>query len=144
LVTKHEIERIFSQYYVVDPPKNVLVLDKPAVAFKGQSLQFYKGMQPKWRGDVIILTPSADDVTVIHETLHAQYSASEMFAYPGGRLLAIKYRMSNVFKKALRPRRKVKYKECYGCDLCRDMASQLKIYMPIGANPKHYKLVKNG
>ena len=146
MIGLNELEKIFSRYYVVDPPKNVLVLDKPTVSLHGETIVAYRGLQPKWRGDVIIITPQGDEETVIHETLHAQFLAGEPLAHLGGKFLIIKHRLiekggrfANFFKIRHRGRT-VEYQQCNGCSLCGDL-TQLKLYAPQGAKPRHYKLV---
>lgn len=141
-----DLESIFSKYYVVDPPKNVLVLDKPTVSLHGETIVAYRGLQPKWRGDVIIITPQGDEETVIHETLHAQFLVGEPLAHIGGKLLVVKHRLldrggilSNIFNLKHRGRM-VQYQQCFGCSLCNDLTG-LKLYAPNDANPRHYKLV---
>lgn len=153
MINKQTIEQVFAKYYVIDPPKNILVLDKPAVAMHGQTLVMYKGLQPKWRGDVIILTPQGDDETLIHETLHAQYFSKEPITNVAGKILIMKYRASNRIRQLFtRPKRflnirlkrdrNVNYQLCSGCFLCSDL-TQLKMYAPKGANPMHYMLVSD-
>jgi len=149
-INKEMLESIFAKYYIIDPPKNVLVLDRPAATINrqgfGYSAQFYKGLQPKWRGDLIIVTPQGDDETVIHETLHAQFCAEEPLANVGGKVLILKHRIlerGGIVSKILKVRvkeRTVNYQLCHGCSLCRDL-SQLKLYTPVGAQPTHYVLV---
>lgn len=153
MITKQTIEDVFAKYYVIDPPKNILVLDKPAVSMHGQTLVMYRGLQPKWRGDVIILTPQGDDETLIHETLHAQYFTNEPLTNVAGKILVVKYRISKRFKRffirhkkrfSVRTRRgrTVNYQLCSGCFLCNDL-TQLKMYAPQGANPMHYVLMSD-
>ena len=141
MIDRETIESVFSTYYVVDPPKNVVVLDKPVVSVdhSGQVATFFKGLQPKWRDDVIILSPQGDDETLVHEQIHAQYRAREFGANALGKLFIVKYRML----KQLRQQRKirdVRYQRCNGCVLCDDL-SQLLLVTPPGSNAKHYKLV---
>ena len=156
MISKQTIEDVFAKYYVIDPPKNILVLDKPAVSMHGQTLVMYRGLQPKWRGDVIILTPQGNDETLIHETLHAQHFSSEPLANVGGKILVVKYRIlsrrskrweksffrlsKSRFLSLLFKDRTVNYQLCSGCFLCSDL-TQLKMYAPKGANPMHYMLV---
>lgn len=146
MIGKEDLERIFSRYYVVDPPKNVLVLDKPTVSLHGETIVAYRGLQPKWRGDVIIITPQGDEETVIHETLHAQFLVGEPLAHFGGKALVVKHRflergglLADLFRVRHRGR-SVQYQRCFGCSLCRDL-TQLKLYSPKDSDPRHYRLV---
>lgn len=151
MISKQTIEDVFAKYYVIDPPKNIIVLDKQAVSMQGQTLVMYRGLQPKWRGDVIILTPQGDDETLIHETLHAQFFTNEPITNVGGKILVVKYRLSKQFKRffvrqkrrlnlKLRKDRTVNYQLCPGCYLCSDL-TQLKVFSPKGAKPIHYLLM---
>lgn len=148
MIDKKSIEKIFSRYYVVDPPKHVIVLDKPAVSLHGETMVAYRGLQPKWRGDVVIITPQGDEETILHETLHAQFLAGEPLAHIGGKILVVKHRLlerssflSNIFQIRHRGRN-VNYQQCSSCSLCDDL-TQLRLYTPQGARPKHYVLNDN-
>lgn len=141
MIDRETIEKVFSTYYIVDPPKNVVVLDKPVVAVdhNGQVTTFFKGLQPKWRDDVIIVSPQGDDETLVHEQIHAQYRAREFGANALGKLFVIKYRMLQKLQRQ-RKIRDVRYKLCNGCAMCDDL-TQLLLVTPPSSRSKHYKLV---
>ena len=122
------------------------MLDRPTVGFSGNNLAFYKGLQPKWRRDVIVVTPQGDEETVLHETLHANYGAPEPVAAWGGKILVIKSKLLNMFPTvkdlflAFRGR-DVHYQRCYGCQLCNNLQDMF-IHAPPGAKPEHYVRVR--
>jgi hypothetical protein len=141
ILDKSTIEKVFSNYYVIDPPKNVIILDRPAVSvdFDRQTMIFFKGLQPKWRDDVIILTPQGDDETLVHEALHAQYRVGEPGANFFGKLLVKKYRLTERLP-SFRRMREVKYRECNDCELCINL-QELLLTTPPNSDAKHYVLV---
>lgn len=146
MVTKEEFESILSKYYVIDPPSHLLMLERPAVGFSN-GLSFYKGLQPKWRGDIVIITPQGDDETAIHETIHANFGIGELFTNPAAKILVVKHRMIErlpILKNLhLRFRnRKIHYELCGGCMLCQDL-EELLIRAPPRAKPRHYILAKS-
>jgi len=146
MLTKTQVENVLNKYYVIEPPKHLLMFDRPAVGFYGDHIAFYKGLQPKWRGDVIIITPQGDDETVIHETLHANYGASEPVANWGGKILVIKSRILDMFPNIrdlflMFRGRDVHYQRCYGCQLCNNLG-EIFIHVPPGAHPQHYVRVR--
>lgn len=139
-----EIERILSEYYVISPPKHLMMLERPAVALTDGHLCFFKGLQPKWRNDVMLLTPQGDDETVVHETMHANFGTEELITDRLGKLLVKKYRALERFPR-LRDLwlgfrgRNVRYELCSGCELCADLGN-LMVRAPRGASPRHYVL----
>lgn len=141
MLTVGQIEDVMSKYYVVDPPKNLILLDKPAARIVGESVVFYKGLQPKWRGDVVILTPLDDEETVLHEQFHAQYGVPEPVADVLGKFFVKKIRVLSrrPVLKSLSRTRNVHYTQCSGCEICQNLG-QLMMQAPPGARPQHYLL----
>jgi len=135
--SREEIESILSKYYLVDPPKHVFMLEKPAVAFT-DGLSFFKGLAPSWRKDVAIITPQGDDETVLHEPLHNKYGLSEIVTDRVAKVLIMKHRLleRRPLLNSLAPKREVHYEVCHGCQLCSDLSSLL-IRSPRGASPQH-------
>jgi len=139
-LTKKEVQEIFNNYYVVDPPKHVFMLEKPTITFSKEGhFSFFKGLQPKWRRDVIILTPDADDETVIHEALHANYETEEFITSRLGKLMVLKHRFLRKLNRGSLRKRDVRYIECKGCNLCSNL-KELLIHPPLKARPKHWIL----
>lgn len=141
MVSKEELESILAKYYVIDPPKHAFMLDKRTVGITNHHLSFFKGLQPKWRHDVIILTPDGDDESVIHECFHANFGTEELVTNRLGKLLVKKHRLQEMFPNfpKILPSRSVHYELCPGCPLCADLA-KLLIHKPPGGEPKHYIL----
>lgn len=141
MLTIEDIERLLNEYYIIVPPDHIIILDKPVIGLK-PFLAVYKGLQPVWRPDIIILTPLADEETLIHEILHT-YGFGEFIAYHGARILLIKNRLLKNFPllRELRLRilgRKVRYQLCNGCELCTDIYRSLRLLPPPGSKPRHY------
>lgn len=137
MVSKEELEKILSTYYVISPPRHVFMLEKPAVAFT-DGLAFFKGLAPSWRRDVAIITPQGNDETVLHEVIHNSFGLSEVVTDRAAKVMIMKHRLMErrPLLKSLTPKRKVHYEVCQGCQLCRDLSSLL-IRSPKGASPQH-------
>jgi len=91
-------------------PKHVFITDEPVYEQKNGKA-FFRGLQPKARGDVIFLSAQADATTVPHEVWHANTGLGELTAHPIGRIVALKYEILKQFPrlKALLSR-KVEYR----------------------------------
>jgi len=64
-----ELEELLSKHPFLPKPKYVFMIEERVIAeLNGYS--FVRGATPKWRGDVIILTPDARHDTVVHEVIH--------------------------------------------------------------------------
>jgi len=98
-------------------PQHVFVINETVwQEVDGQIL--YRGLAPKKRSDVIVLTPHAITETVGHECAHASLGMGEFGATVIGKMSAMKYRVLNHFPnvKAL-AERPVRYEKCNGsCD----------------------------
>lgn len=134
-ITKEKIEEIFSQTYVLRPPKNIIILDKPASEIQcdngGCTLSLFRGLQPVAFPDIIILTSLADGETVLHEVIHT-YGIDELGAYPLGR---IAMRINGKIPKFRK--RTVKYEKCSGCNV-RKTLDKLGLVTPPNSHPVHY------
>jgi len=116
-----EIEAIFEEYRVIQPPKHIIVYDcyiELPYDEEDPAGTIYRGLQPNWRDDMIILSVEGDDETVIHEALHANYGTEEWFTYPAGEWLIKKYRGEGLIGKLPHSRRVIKYDLCKGCSIC--------------------------
>jgi len=91
-------------------PKHVFITHEP-VYEQVDGKTFFRGLQPKSRGDVIFLSAQADITTVPHETWHAMTGLGELTAHPIGKIIALKYEILKQFPrlKALLSR-KVEYR----------------------------------
>jgi hypothetical protein len=104
-----EVERILNAFPLLPKPKYVFMIEED-VKQKLNGEIIYRGLTPKWRSDVIILTPRADKETVVHEFLHTLGLGEEAA-----------YILSPIITKVatMRPsllRRGAKYRECSGCE----------------------------
>lgn len=140
-----EVESILSKYYVVQPPKHLLMLDRPAVGFM-DGLCFFKGLQPKWRRDIVIIAPQGDDETVLHEAVHANFGFEEALTDKLGKILVLKHRVIESMPRlkqlwtTFRGRR-IRYEPCPGCPICLNLPAML-IRPPAGARPRHFILAE--
>jgi len=64
-----EVEKILAEHPLLPKPRYVLLTEEPVTANVDGMLVF-RGLTPKWRKDAIVLTPLANDETVVHEVLH--------------------------------------------------------------------------
>lgn len=139
VITRADLEGILSRSYVIRPPERILVVDRPLVGIEesphfkhstyhhgGLTVKEYRGAQPSFRSDVIVLAPSANDETVFHEWAHTK-GAGELLAYPIGRIMAMRNRISP-FRH-----RDIGYEESQGAS---ELLRQIGITVPQGANPK--------
>jgi len=112
----HEVEEILGMYRALKAPKHIIVTEEPVRQQLNGDI-FYRGLAPKWRRDVIVLTPQAIPETVVHENLHANFGLGEEITYPLARLLIVKYNIIQLFPRLKRLLvRPVKYELCQGCE----------------------------
>jgi hypothetical protein len=91
-------------------PPHLLIVNEPIHNDAGQ---YFRGLQPKSRSDVIVLSAQSDVTTIPHETIHANFGVGEVIAYPFGWLMAKKtdfIRKHPILDSAV-PRKQVKYVE---------------------------------
>ncbi len=110
-----EVSEILGVCWPLRAPKFILITDERIHDQRGQT--YFRGLQPKNRGDIIVLGADADATTVPHEVWHAQTGLGELSAWPIGNQLARRY---NHMKRFPRVRealtRRVKYREVSSAD----------------------------
>ena len=80
-------------------PQHIFITDEPIVGnLDGQAR--FRGLSPKQKRGVIVLSRDADASTVPHEWVHAIFGLGERVAYPFGDLMKLRYE----FRKKLRER----------------------------------------
>jgi len=96
-------------------PQHIFITDEPIVEeFDGQAR--FRGLSPKQKRGVIVLSRDADASTVPHEWVHAALGLGERVAYPFGDLMKARYEFRRKLKEMfpfLEKRRRlieVKYK----------------------------------
>jgi len=147
-LSKDQIEYLLSEFYIVEPPEHIIILDKPAAHISHSGgLAVYSGLQPKWRKDLIILTPLADEETLFHEIIHT-YGFGELGATVLGKFFAIRSRIRSRFYKMWPrelqikfPRRQVTYERIDIPNL-KQWLEQMHILVPHDANPVYFRLKK--
>jgi len=65
-----EIEAILEQHPFLKKPKYIYMIDDIVYERLDGLTLLYSGITPKWRKDLIALTKTANDETVVHEVLH--------------------------------------------------------------------------
>lgn len=110
----YEVEEILGAYPFMPKPKHVIVVKEPVREWVDGYL-YFRGLQPKFRSDVIVLTPQATDETVLHETLHA-LGLGEFGASLLGKLLIRKYEVLGKGLLGSLLFGEVKYVKCSGCE----------------------------
>lgn len=108
-----EIEEVLGCFSALRAPKHLLMVKEP-VHERLDGLAYFRGLQPKHRGDVIVVTPQATPETVVHEAIHAQFGLGELATYPLAKAWVQKYFLTR-FLPVL-GRRRVKYQRCSGCE----------------------------
>lgn len=96
MITKKDIERVFSRHPNMKPPDQIYLLSAPVVAqVDGHAL--LKGSRPVGE-NIAFLTPQGNDETILHETLHC-YGFREFGAELGGKLLTRLRKIIPPFRK---------------------------------------------
>jgi len=92
-------------------PKHVFITDEEIVQHMGQEVVHFRGVAPRNRRGIMVLSKAADVTTVPHEWIHSALGLGEAIAYPFGSLYAKLYEVKKRFKfLSERPRIfKVKY-----------------------------------
>jgi len=132
-----DVENILGLHRGLLAPSHVLICNEEVVEKKDGHTVF-RGLQPKNRRDVIVLTPQADAETVVHETLHANIGLGENLTYPLAKILTIPRNWAKktlgIFKDGpLLPRLIIiRYKKCSGCEEFRELHRQY------GTRVEHY------
>ena len=108
-----EVEEILNALRLLGllAPQHIFITDEPIYEeLDGQI--FFRGLSPKDKRGVMILSKHADITTVPHELIHAALGLGELAAYPLGRLLAIRYKIADLFPSLKQLKLyKVKYRE---------------------------------
>ena len=115
MLTIKDVERVFEEHPWLKPPKHIFLIPEDVEYKTARGKVIFRGLQPSWRPDVIILTPRATEETVIHETLHTYGLGEE----PVHRLAPKILQFRRVIPAVLR--RRVKYEKCNGCEEFKEM-----------------------
>lgn len=110
----YEVAEILGAYPLIPKPQHVIIVREP-VREQVDGYLYFRGLQPKFRSDVIVLTPQATDETVLHETLHS-LGFGELGATVLGKILIRKYEMFGrgiLGNLLFGP---VEYVKCHGCE----------------------------
>jgi len=79
-------------------PQHIFITDEPIVEELDGVAARFRGLSPKKKRGVIVLSRDADASTVPHEWVHAALGLGERIAYPFGDLMKARYE----FRKKLR------------------------------------------
>lgn len=108
-----EIEEVLGCFSALRAPEHLIVVNEP-VHEQVDGIAYYRGLAPKHRHDVAVITPQATPETVVHEAIHAQFGLGELATYPLAKAWVQKYRLSMLLP-FLTQRKNVKYERCPGC-----------------------------
>jgi hypothetical protein len=86
-------------------PQHIFITDEPLVEQLDGEVRF-RGLSPKLKRGVMILSRDADASTVPHEWVHAALGLGERVAYPFGNLMKLRYMIRGKFP-ALKERPKI-------------------------------------
>lgn len=107
-----EVKDILGLCHALRAPKHIIIVQEPIFEDTEGGRQFFRGLQPTSRGDVIVLSAQADVTTVPHESFHAGSGLGELLAYPLGSLMAAKYTVMSRFPRLKQLRsRNIDYEE---------------------------------
>ncbi|GAH84135.1 unnamed protein product, partial [marine sediment metagenome] len=76
-----EVEEVLGLTRFLTAPKHLIKINEPTYQ-QTNGKTFFRGLQPKKRGDVFVLTPQANSETVIHEVVHANFGFGEEITHP--------------------------------------------------------------
>lgn len=131
-----EVKDILGICHALRAPKHIIITQEPIYEDIEERRQFYRGLQPVARGDVIFLSGQADTTTVPHEVFHANTSLGELLAYPVGSFMAAKYKFMNRFPLLKKMRsRDIDYEEIPN-------SPEFPALSKYGDRVKHYQLVR--
>jgi len=94
-----EVTDILNQFKLLAllAPQHVFITDEPIVEqFDGEAR--FRGLSPKQKRGVIVLSRDADYSTPFHEFCHS-IGFGETLAYPYGRLMEIRYKIRKELKE---------------------------------------------
>jgi len=102
-LTVRDIEEVLSRHPFLKPPKRIFILEAPIVYPELKAL--VHGLNPTFERETIILSSTATEETLIHETLH-RMMLGEVLSYPlAKRLLRFREKFPPIVK------RRIKYSE---------------------------------
>lgn len=111
-----EVSEILGLFRGLRVPQHVFITDEEVrEKIDGQRV-FYRGLQPRSRGDTIFLARDSNFSTPIHEAVHAQTNLGELGTEVITNALLVRYRfMKNHPRLRDLARREVRYQRCPGC-----------------------------
>lgn len=106
-----EVSEILSSFGLLGllAPQHIFITDEK-IYEKGSNKRF-RGLSPKKKRGVMVLSRDADSSTVPHEWLHAMTGAGELLAYPFGKLFSFRYEFRKKFAFRDRTLLKIRYKK---------------------------------
>lgn len=110
-----EAEEILGCFRMMKAPRHLIMTEPVHETVDG--IAYFRGLQPKHRSDVVVLTTQATDETVPHELVHSNFGLGEIAAYPLGKILVWKYRVLKnlpMLKSIVAP--PARYQKCSGCE----------------------------
>jgi len=72
-------------------PQHIFITDEPIVEELDGIVARFRGLSPKKKRGVVVLSRDADASTVPHEWAHAALGLGERVAYPFGELMKLRY-----------------------------------------------------
>jgi len=78
-------------------PQHVFITDEPIVEELDGIVARFRGLSPKKKRGVIVLSRDADASTVPHEWVHAALGLGERIAYPFGEFMKLRYEIRKRF-----------------------------------------------
>jgi len=113
-------------------PEHIFITDEP-IYEELDGKVYFRGLAPKNKRGVMVLSAQANVTTVPHEWVHSALGLGELAAYPIGNLLALRYKLTKKLVekfpllKSLRLR-EVKYQEA---DVPKKFSGRIKHYVRV-------------
>lgn len=110
-----EVESVLGCFSTLRVPRHLVMIKEP-VTEQMDGIAYFRGLQPRHRSDVIVITPQATPETVVHEVVHAQFGFGELMTYPLARAWARKYYLLRSICPPCLQKKRVEYQKCSGCE----------------------------
>ena len=96
-----EVTEILNEFKLLAllAPQHIFITDEPITEELDGIVARYRGLSPKMKRGVIVLSRDADASTVPHEWVHSALGLGERVAYPFGNLMKIRYEFRKKLKE---------------------------------------------
>ena len=96
-----EVTEILNEFKLLAllAPQHIFITNEPITEELDGIIARFRGLSPKQKRGVIVLSKDADASTVPHEWIHAALGLGERIAYPFGDLMKLRYEFRKKLKE---------------------------------------------